>query len=334
MLSQKDIHDYISFCQLAGSYLELVQGSGGNISVKSDAQMCIKSSGRMLAETTESYGYSLCDLKQLHQLFKTSSLDLKSTVIGGEPNSVPSMETFFHLLPSKWVVHLHPVFLLKSLCHAKWRQLHTQYTHRHIAYYTPGLELAKAIQEQYQGEKILFLKSHGVILCADTIEEVCESLDSLYKEHTSHELGLRTAFHLLEECKALVGTSSLTLRHCNHIHDFNDRLFLPITPDITLFLKQFPLAQETKGDTVSKLLHEYNTLLETLPSVLRIRGHVYVLGKSPKHCVCIEEILESYIAIMRSGNPNEFELFEGDEANALKTSAQEVHRLQIGRAHV
>lgn len=329
MVSIEDLNDYITLCQLIGSYLELVQGSGGNISVKSDDEICIKSSGRVLSETVLNYGYSICKQSVLQECFKTSNLDLKSTVISGEPNSTPSMETFFHLLPSKWVVHLHPIFLLKSLCHTNWRRTDTQFTHRHIPYYTPGLELATAIQEQYRGEKILFLKSHGVILCADTIEEVYTSLDTLYKEHTHHELGLYTAFQFLNHCKISAPNQTLVLRHCNHIRDFYDRFFLPITPDITLFLKQYPLAQETKDEKVEHLVDKYTKTVNALPAVVRLHDHVYVLGKSPKHCICIEEILESYIKIMKSGNPNEFELFEGDATHALQTSLQEVHRLQI-----
>lgn len=329
MIPYQDIQDYISFCQLVGSYLELVQGSGGNISVKSDDELCIKSSGRMLSETVLNYGYSLCKLKELHERFQTSNLDLKSTVHGGEPNSTPSMETFFHLLPSKWVVHLHPVFLLQSLCHTNWRRTNTQFTHRHIAYYTPGLELANAIQQQYRGEKVLFLKSHGVILCADTLKEACEMLDSLYTQHTSSDLGLSSAFHFLQYCKTLFPTDSLVLRHCNHIPNLHDRFFLPITPDITLFLKQFSLAQETKDESIPYLVDKYKKQVNTLPAVVRLLQHTYVLGKSPKHCICIEEILESYIAILKGGNPNEFELFEGDATDALKSSSQEAHRLQI-----
>ena len=191
-----DTTQYIQFCQLVGSYLELVQGSGGNISVKDSAFLCVKSSGRMLAETTEGYGYSVCHIHDVEAKLQAEDTYLKDISCGGEEGSTPSMETFFHLLPSKWVVHLHPTFLLTKLCHPSWRTLQTKYTYRHIPYYTPGLELANAIRSQYQGEKVLFLKSHGLILCANSVEEVCEMLDTLYHEQTQKDLGLLNAWKL------------------------------------------------------------------------------------------------------------------------------------------
>lgn len=332
-MSDSDITHYIRLCQLVGSYLELVQGSGGNISVKDSSFLCVKSSGRMLAETTEEYGYSVCHIHDVESKYKNEDTYLKDISCGGEEGSTPSMETFFHLLPSKWVVHLHPTFLLTKLCHPNWRSVQTKYTHRHIPYYTPGLELAHAIRSQYQGEKVLFLKSHGLILCSDSVEEVCEMLDTIYHEQTNKYLGLQTAWNVFNHATRLHNihrdSKPLVMRHCNHIKNFHERFFLPITPDITLFLKQFALAQETVKEDPVKLLDDYYVTFYELPAVLKLQDSVFIFGQSHKHCICIEEVLESYIQITSATNAGDLVLFESADTKALKTMPQETHRLQI-----
>lgn len=323
------VNNYIQFSQLVGSYLELVQGSGGNISVKDGTFLCVKSSGRMLSETTQGYGYSICQLSDLESKFTAGDMYLEDTACGGEEGSTPSMETFFHLLPSKWVVHIHPIFLLPALCHPRWRSITTRYSHLHIGYYTPGLELGRAIRQVYQGEKVLFLKSHGIIICAESAEEACEILDTLYAEHTNKQLGLSSAWTTLMHASQLQSDKPPVMRHCNHISNFHERLFMPITPDITLFLKKYPLVQESPHENIQSLLDTYSTHFKTLPAVVRIQGRVFVFGKTPKHCICVEEILESYVQIMASSDANQLEMFEDEDTHALETSPQEVHRLGI-----
>ncbi len=104
---------------------------------------------------------------------------------------------------------------------------------------------------------------------------------------------------------------------------------MPITPDITLFLKKYPLVQESPNESIETLLDTYYVHFKTLPAVVRIQGRVFVFGKTPKHCICVEEILESYAQIMASSDANQLEMFEEEDTQALETSPQEVHRLGI-----
>jgi rhamnose utilization protein RhaD (predicted bifunctional aldolase and dehydrogenase) len=335
-MSTEDIQSYIRLCRFLGGYKDLVQGSGGNISVKSEDRLCIKSSGRLLAETSTDYGYVVCDKHVLESLYSNKSEDTKQTVLEGEPNGSPSMEVFFHLLPSKWVVHLHPTWLLKHLCQESWTSLtldeHVAYTF--VPYVTPGLLLADAVHALPKRFDVYFLQNHGVILCAETVTDILQLLDIIHR----HSLKLCTQTLQVPEYSTMysfqkkvseLAKSELIVRPCRFMNGLHDRLFLPITPDISLFLKQMPLAQESSCESLESHLETYWKQFNTYPAVIKRLDRVYVLGKSVSHCICIEELLEQYLEITRTVDPSNLTMFSSDVLFALKTSEKEVQRLNI-----
>ena len=111
-----DHQAYVRLCNLFGSSTDLVQGSGGNFSVKTTTHIQIKSSGTLLADTTTTSGFVICSLAKLHELLENDSIQTRDAVVGGDAQKAPSMEDFFHLIPKKWVIHIHPTFLLGKLC--------------------------------------------------------------------------------------------------------------------------------------------------------------------------------------------------------------------------
>ena len=328
--SDQDRIDYVDLCVFLGSFKELIQGSGGNISVKSDTQLMIKSSGRVLAETTPTTGYVVCDRALLEKSQREKQDNVKHTVLpneGGDKDGMPSMEVFFHLLPTKWVVHLHPVHLLKHLCQIDWKTPFDSPAHAnlHVPYKTPGLELSSYILDKYSGQTTILLQNHGVILCGNTIDDILTLLDTFY---TNTHDSFRDLYQFQHHVRRTTG-HSLFLKPCNHIQTLYERYFMPITPDITLFLKKYPLAQETKDSTLEQMYDDYVKLLQTQPSVIRTLHSVYVLGKSYRQCLNIEEVLESYVTIIKSSNPNTIHFFENDSIMTLQTSEKEVHRMNI-----
>jgi ribulose-5-phosphate 4-epimerase/fuculose-1-phosphate aldolase len=329
-LSEQDRIHYVDICVFLGSFKELIQGSGGNISVKSDTQLMIKSSGRVLAETTQTSGYVICDRHLLQMAQQENQDQVKHTVLskeGGDKDGTPSMEVFFHLLPSKWVVHLHPVHLLKHLCQVNWKTPFDSLSNSilYVPYKTPGLELSNYILNNYSGQNTLLLQNHGVILCGDTIDNILALLDTFY---TNTHDSFRDLFRFQQHVRRTTG-QPLLLKPCNHIRSLYERFFMPITPDITLFLKKYPLAQETKDSTLEQMFDDYVKLLQTQPSVIRTLHSVYVLGKSYRQCLNTEEVLESYISIIQKSNPNTIHFFESDSIMTLQSSEKEVHRMNI-----
>jgi ribulose-5-phosphate 4-epimerase/fuculose-1-phosphate aldolase len=329
ILTEQDRREYVDLCVFLGSFKELIQGSGGNISVKSESELMIKSSGRVLAQTTATTGYVVCDKAALHICKEANQENVKHTVLedsGGDKESSPSMEVFFHLLPSKWVVHLHPVQLLAHLCQTDWR---TPFEGLDppalfVPYKTPGLEVSTVILNLYAGQRILLLQNHGIILCGDTIQEILTLLDVFYAKTHDSFLDL---FRFQAYMRGITG-QQLILKPCEHIRSMYERFFMPMTPDISLFLKQYPLAQET-NEPLEGLFDKYIKLHSTPPSVIRTMHAIYVVGKSYAQCVNIEEILESYLTILQKSNPNTVHFFTGTALTKLQTSEKEMVRMNI-----
>lgn len=334
MIDSKDINDYIQLSRLIGGFSELVQGSGGNISVKNDTHICIKSSGRILAETDLNYAYSICSIKKLQELFQKNDENTKSSVEDGESNSVPSMEVFFHLLPHKWIVHIHPTFLLKYLCSEGWRNIHSNYNSMFVPYKTPGLELSNYIHQNYHGESVLFLQNHGLIVCGTSPKEICEIVDSIYTENVSiiqnnyQHLHLTNVYDLLAEIQLKTNTIPV-IKNTYKNPIFYDRLFFSLTPDIVLFLKKYPLVKEDSSEKLSYLFDKYYNHHKYIPSILKIQDRVYILGKNFKHCLAIEEIFYSYLEIVSSIRTKDLHTLYDDNVFALQNSEKEVHRMNI-----
>lgn len=331
-LTENEYKDYIRMCCFLGGYKELVQGSGGNISIKSNSEICIKSSGRVLAHTSLNSNHVTCSIEKLESLYRKKDDATITSVIRGDKESVPSMEVFFHLLPSKWVVHLHPTWLLQFLCLEDWkiRLSICNMNYVCIPYKTPGFELSSYIRDSYNNESVLFLQNHGVIICANTSNDILSILDKLYSQlyNIPYYCNYTKMYKFLEHVNKKT-ESEMILKSCSLITYLNDRCFLPITPDIALFLKKYPLAQETDDQNLEVLFDKYITQLNTVPSIIRTKNHIYILGKSYTQCVCIEEILDSYIDIIKSHNIQMFNVLEETNIYSLQTSEKEKYRLSL-----
>jgi len=172
--------------QHIGANAAYVQGGGGNISVKLSAQeMAIKASGWLLADVTASTGYSIVDYAAIIDYLKNAdsdearfNKDLQACTL--TPTYRPSIETGFHALLDKYVVHSHSVFANLLTCALEGQALVTQLFAEAlwIAYATPGRDITLAIQAALQKTSkmpaVLFLENHGLIVTAPTAEQVAE----------------------------------------------------------------------------------------------------------------------------------------------------------------
>ena len=215
--------EFLLLCQRFGHLEDLVQGGGGNISVKlSDTHSVIKSSGYALSDVTRERGFTLFSHKDVHP-----ERPLLECVVSG---SAPSMETYFHVFLYKYVVHLHPTTLLPFLCSKNPKGC--------IPYLKPGPELARGIQSTWNGEHIILLQNHGVIVTADTLEEVCSVFVTMYEAYRLPQYIPLSDFWKVQDEFANEYVYKVSLAET--------RVYLPIlrkhnirtlTPDIALFLR-------------------------------------------------------------------------------------------------
>lgn len=175
-----DIENFIHISCYAGMREDLVQAGGGNSSIKLDNQLLrIKASGVQLTEITENYGYVDVDYRLLLKelVLVKSGADYNELLnrvnrTGGRP----SIETVIHsVTPAKYTLHTHPTLVnMLVVNNTGIDTLRKLFPDSSIMdYASPGLALARTlIHESVDYTKPVFLKNHGLIVCADSAEEI------------------------------------------------------------------------------------------------------------------------------------------------------------------
>lgn len=192
------LKDFVAISKYAGDIPAYVQGGGGNTSVKlDDKRMAIKASGYLLSDMTTDSGYSVVNYSAIREYLKSPDTDedifttkIQSFIV--ETNNRPSIETGFHALLSKYVIHTHSVFANLLSCSTEGKNIALKLfpNAMWVEYANPGRELTtavtKAIQKHDKQPEIVFLQNHGVIVSANNAnvaQNTHESLNAIIKEH-------------------------------------------------------------------------------------------------------------------------------------------------------
>lgn len=184
MESIKEFYDsmmeFLSLCKWTSMDPSLVQGKGGNISVKSNAGLIIKSSGCRIVDVNMNHGFCLCGLQSPLPVFSTEEQyedHMKKSIIGGFGR--PSMEAGFHaIMTDRVVVHTHPIHLNAILCSEEAPSilsvLFSDMPYEFIPYHRPGMNLSNRISSE---NHIVFLENHGLIVSADNAQQAFETTE-------------------------------------------------------------------------------------------------------------------------------------------------------------
>lgn len=205
MPRERDLKDLAAISRYAGRDLLLVQGPGGNTSVKTGegSRLLIKASGFRVAGVTESEGFIDLDLAALRRIFEEPALaDLPPVAahdrtveqvraLVTDPGSPrPSMETGFHVLLERVVLHTHPVYLNAFACSEGGREAFREAGGGEVAwvpYATPGYPLAALVAAQCARHRAdhgrlprrIVLQNHGLITTAPTAGEAIDDTRAL-----------------------------------------------------------------------------------------------------------------------------------------------------------
>ena len=185
----------------AGTDLLIVQAGGGNTSVKVDPSvMWIKASGTRLREADASDAFvavrrndvlALLNDDALHALPRDQRESQVTTrLMATKLEDVaqrPSIETFLHaLLPWKYVVHTHPVYVNAIGCAHGGAALLEDWLggdgFAWVDYAKPGLDLGLALQSSTRAyrqshtnePRLIVLANHGLIVGGDDLDDIRE----------------------------------------------------------------------------------------------------------------------------------------------------------------
>lgn len=148
----------------------LVQGGGGNTSIKLNGVLTVKASGHWLADAEQRDVFTRLDLHKARSIARAGGEDFSSALLD-EDGQKPSIETAMHaLMPQAAVVHAHPVALVAATLHRDARSrvadCLSDTPHAFIDYVQPGKALAEAVVSALDEHPVdaLVLANHGLIV--------------------------------------------------------------------------------------------------------------------------------------------------------------------------
>ncbi len=198
----KSLNELISVSNEVGANATLVQGGGGNTSVKTDdGRMYVKASGTSLKEMDEESGYRCVDVEACLDILDDPDLEgmdasqreqevarRLNTACVDEGEARPSVETILHAQLGRCVVHTHPTLLNGVLCSQQAPEAvaelfgDLEQPYLYIEYTDFGYPLARRMQKElnkYQEEhgalpRVMFLENHGLFVSEESKAEAVE----------------------------------------------------------------------------------------------------------------------------------------------------------------
>jgi len=189
------MQEFISISTELGQKPDHVQAGGGNTSLKLDqSNMLIKASGYQLADMTSDKGMVTVNFQNILQGLG-EYLDEKAytNLLLKEANSTdlrPSMETGFHVLLDRVVLHTHSVYVNALTCSEEGRSALTQNLNLSekfdfISYKNPGLDLTLEIRKNLETNpetRVYFLQNHGIIVSESLPEKAKKLYDQIHQQ--------------------------------------------------------------------------------------------------------------------------------------------------------
>ncbi len=242
-----------------GQEISYVQGGGGNTSVKlNNSKMAIKASGIKLKDMTQDLGYSIVDYSLLNNYLDSPDSDddkfskkIASFVV--ETENRPSIETGFHSLLGKYVIHTHSAFVNVLTCSTEgYEEILKMFPNSiWVKYATPGrdltIELKKNIPCPLPEEGSIFLQNHGLIVWA-----------------LSHEKAIEIHNNISETIKDLLGLTSF-LFDSNTFHAPNTNQSEILFPDQAVYT----IDEEgvLKSDGAQETIYTYDYILTNIKRI-------------------------------------------------------------------
>ncbi len=297
----KTVDELIYLSKYFGQSNLNVQGPGGNISVKLDDIIFIKSSGAVLGNITYNEGYCLANNKKVLELLTTKQdLLLKDTKIFGY--KIPSMETFFHSFMKKYTVHIH--FTLSNIffcTNTIPKILDFPYNYEIISYIPPGFLLSESIKEIYDKNihtetDIYFLCNHGLIITGDDINKIIEIYENIYKYFNGL---LQNKF--IDELVSFNLNKQFYIKHkipviIRYI-DYPVNILFNIKycfPDLAIFIEEIKVVNDYNKDSqdINQILELANITKKT--NIIIINTKIYLVAETLNKLYYIIELLDKY----------------------------------------
>ena len=174
-----DLAEVRAMSRRIGTDISLVQGAGGNTSIKDDGVLWVKASGTWLSDAEEKNIMVPVDLALVNSILESGSSDFGDATLAGELR--PSIETSLHCqLRHRVVVHVHSVSGIARSVQKDARDSLDRVLEGvnwcYVPYAMPGASLTSVVSEVLTGVEelpdLLVLENHGLVLGGPSCVEV------------------------------------------------------------------------------------------------------------------------------------------------------------------
>ena len=264
-----------------------IQGQGGNISVKSNNLLLIKSSGCILGNINKNEGFCIVNNSKCNDLLNNLDSKLINSKLFGYNN--PSMETFFHCFMKKYTIHIHFTLSNKFLCLLDNNTLNElEINYELIEYHLPGLELALKVKEKYVNNcNLYFLKNHGLIITTDNFDDIFIYFKKVYNFFNKKLFyNYSIEFYSFEITKLIYEKFNKTVV-CKLYSNINTKYIINMKycfPDLAVYIQNIKIIEDLK---------EINTFM-IIPEIIIYSNNIYLLADNLIKIYCIIETLNLY----------------------------------------
>ena len=186
----EDLRKLSNLSQDIGNDLDLIQGAGGNTSVKINDELWVKASGYWLSDATQKDIFVPVNYKKIIDGVDKKSNDPVSEAIihtNDTRGLRPSIETTLHaVMPQKYVAHTHSVNVIANTIAQSYLLELEEKLHGLswdiVDYAKPGLPLTRGVRRAAEtGADIIILANHGIVIAGNNIEELKNKIDDVEK---------------------------------------------------------------------------------------------------------------------------------------------------------
>jgi HAD superfamily hydrolase (TIGR01549 family) len=328
---EKDVNDLELLCRYFGERFDLTQAAGGNISIKSDHIILIKSSGVELGNVTDKSGYSIVKNKDNPNGHFLGTTGLSEDVKDGDYKDLnyynmfnsnrASMETYMHSFLDTYVIHIHPIQVNKILIRKDAREIIGKLfpDSIFIDYIKPGIDLSKVIYDSVKnikGDKLIFLGNHGMIFSTHQYLNIINTIEYIMDKCEEY-LGINYSKYKIVNAISLIKDNKCVTYLAEELNKYVGNIdFGTVFPDKVIYcgLKHLSMDVVMSDEDFDKInFNEYN--------VFSFQGNMYVTGKNITKCREIESVLKAHFMIMEN-NDNINYLSIDDEYQLLNMEAE------------
>lgn len=339
------MNTFIELSKYAGMREDLVQAGGGNSSYKlSKDKMLIKASGVQLADIKEDSGYAIVNPEIIANSFlQNENIDLMTEEESKKilqqafiEGARPSIETFLHSISGRYTLHTHPI-VVNALASRKngmkiLKELFPEALF--VPYATPGVELAKQyfrkFKENGKSVQIVFLQNHGLLVSADTAEEVINVTEMVVQKIEQYLHIDFSAYRYSTEIYNFIKNGIIW-----RVTDFNvlkayktlnSTWNSAFCPDCVVFLgkKMYTVKENFSSEDLETFKVSYGK-----PVIIAYKDNLYINAESVKKALEIQSVLSFSAQVMMLNQDCECNMLSEEEQNFLLNWDAEKYRQSL-----